>query len=155
MKNIFKKGFGLVDLLIILGVMLVLIIIIAPKLIDFNREQSLKNTTENIIAILNQAKNDSLSSLNSNNYGVHITSDSAIYFTGDTFDPDDSTNIEVIFDSGVAINEINLNGGGDDIIFPRLMDDVLGFGTFNIYLTSVTSRHKIISVSKTGSISVN
>ncbi|MDD3662826.1 MAG: hypothetical protein PHT84_03095 [Candidatus Pacebacteria bacterium] len=155
MKILENKGFSLVELLVIIVILFLLTIIVVPRLIDFQREQALKNTTENIISLLNQAKTDSLSSLNSSNYGVHFTTNSAVYFVGDTFNSSDLNNYQIDFDSGVAISEINLNGGGDDVIFPKLTGDPIGYGTITLYLTSVPDRQKIISVSQTGSISVD
>lgn len=155
MKFLENKGFSLIELLVIIVILFLLTIIVVPRLIDFQREQALKNTTENIISLLNQAKTDSLSSLNSSNYGVHFTTNSAIYFIGDIFNSSDLNNYQIDFDSGVAISELNLNGGGNDVIFPKLTGDPIGYGTITLYLTSVPDRQKIISISQTGSISVD
>lgn len=136
-------------------ILIVIALIVMPSLINFQREQSLKNTTENIISLLNKAKSDSSSSLNSSNYGVHFTSNSATYFVGSVFNSNDPNNNKIDFESGVAIlpsGGINLNGGGSDVVFPRLTGDTIGYGTIVIYLTSVPARQKTITINKTGSI---
>lgn len=155
MKILGNKGFSLLELITIIVVLFLISIVVVPRLIDFQREQALKNTTENIISLLNKAKTDSLSSLNSSNYGVHFTTNSAIYFIGDTFNSSDLNNHQIDFDSGVAISETSLNGGGNDVIFPRLTGDPIGYGTITLYLTSDPDRQKIITISQTGSISID
>lgn len=157
MNMLKNRGFNLFELLITIGILLLITMIIIPKLIDFQREQAIKNTTENIISLLSKAKSDSSSSLNSSNYGVHFTSSSIIYFIGDTFTESDPNNRQIDFESEVTTisGGIALNGGGNDIIFPRLTGDVVGYGTITIHLTSVPEREKTITVTKTGSISSN
>ena len=156
MKILQNKGFSLIEILIVIMVLTLISLVVIPGLINFQREQSLKNTTENIIALLNKAKSDSFSSLNSNNYGVHFTSTSATYFIGNTFDINDPNNQEIDFEKGVVTltsGGINLNGGGNDVIFPRLTGDTVGYGTIVIHLTSVPARQKIITINKIGSVS--
>lgn len=152
------SGFSLIELLFVITIIFLITIVVMPKLIDFQREQSIKNTAENIIVLLNKAKSNSNSSLNSSNYGVHFSNDNMIYFTGETFIENNPTNEIFAFESGVEIpttGGINLNGGGSNIIFPRLTGDVIGYGTITIQLTAKPERQKIITITKTGSISSN
>jgi len=151
-----NKGFSLIEMLIIVAIMFLVSLVAMPSLINFQREQSLKNTTESIVSLLNKAKSDSFSSLNSNNYGVHFENNYMVYFSGSTFEESGPDNRTIDFESGTSllvIGGINLNGGGEDIIFPRLTGDTIGYGTIVIQLTAKPDNKKTITISKTGSIS--
>ncbi len=110
------------------------------------------------MALLHKAKSDSLSSLNSNNYSVHFENNRMVYFIGDTFSEGDSGNQIVNFESEVNIpttGGINLNGGGNNVVFSKLAGNVVGYGTIIIQLTSDPTRQKTITIEKTGAISSN
>lgn len=92
MKKLQNQGFNILELIIVMTIIILISAIVMLKPIDFQREQSLKNTTENIMALLNKAKSDSFSSLNSNNYGVHFNYGNMIYFSGGTFSKNDANN---------------------------------------------------------------
>ncbi len=150
------SGFSLVELLVIISIMILIGLVVMPKLISFQRNQAIQNTATSITSLLNKAKSDSNSSLNSNNYGVHFESEYMVYFVGNTYSESDPNNQRVDFDSGVRTlgsGGVNLNGGGDDIVFPRRTEDVIGYGTIVIQLIAEESTQKTITVSKIGSIS--
>ena len=102
MKILNNKGFSLVELLIVITILVLISLIAMPSLIDFQRKQSLKNTTENIISLLNKAKSSTSASLNSSNYGVHFESEYMVYFIGDNFLEEDPGNEQMDFESGVS-----------------------------------------------------
>lgn len=150
-----NKGFSLIELLVIIVILILISLVVMPSLIDFQREQALKNTTENIVSLLNKAKSDTLSSLNSTTYGVHFESKKMVYFEGDSYSSGNSNNQEIPFESGVEIPSggINLSNGGSDVVFPRLTGEVNGYGTITIELTALSTRQKVITINKIGSIS--
>jgi prepilin-type N-terminal cleavage/methylation domain-containing protein len=158
MPTLYKKGFTMIELLMVIAIIGIISLLSVPKLSDFKKEQSLKNTTGDIMALLNKAKSDSLSSLNSNNYSIHFESDRMIYFVGDTYSSSDSSNEVIYFEPQVSIPStggINLNGGGDNVIFSKLAGNVIGYGTIVIQITSDPTRQKIVTIEKTGAISSN
>jgi type II secretory pathway pseudopilin PulG len=151
MKIFKNSGFSLIELLIIMMILVLISAVTLPKLIDFQREQSLKNTSENIISLLNKAKSDTSSSLNSSNYGVHFETNYMVYFIGNNYSSQSSSNERVDFETGVTL----LSGVGSNIIFPRLTGDVIGYRTIVIKLTALPSHQKTITITKTGSVSSN
>jgi len=157
MINIIKnRGFTLIELLIGIAVLILLALIIFPSLSRFRNEQSLQNTSVNIVNYLNLAKSNSLSSLNGQNYGIHFDSKDMVYFVGSTYQSGSTTNENIPFDSGVVLDPsigLNLNGGGSDVVFPRLTGDVIGYGSITIELSSDPSKQKVIKVDKLGSVS--
>lgn len=155
-KKIKNKGFTLMEVLIVIGVIALLGAIIFPSLSRFRNEQSLQNTSVNIVNYLNLARSNSLSSLDGINYGIHFDSDDMVYFVGDTYDGNALTNQIIPFSTGVILdmtNGLNLNNGSSNVIFPRLRGEVSGYGTITIELSSDPSNKKSIKVDKLGSIS--
>lgn len=157
MSILYKKGFTILELLMVISLLVLISLFSFPKLSDFKKAQSLKNTTEIVMTVLNKAKSDSLSSLNSSNYGVHFDNDKAVYFVGDTYSINSSTNQVFDFEPGIIIPDtggINL-GGGSEVIFPRLTGNTIGYGTIVIQIESDPSHERIITIKETGAINSN
>jgi type II secretory pathway pseudopilin PulG len=156
-----NKGVSIVEILIVISIIIAIGAIVALNLSKFRDEQALKNTTVDIVTLLNKARQNTLSSLNSNNYSVHFESDKAVLFSGTTYSSSSSDNDPIIFSSAVTIpatGGINISGGGSDINFKRLTGDVINgtiSSTIIIELVSNPSRQKTITINKTGIISSN
>lgn len=152
-----RRGVSLVETLIIIGIIGILSALIIPNLSDFRDQQSLKNTTEDIISLLDEARNNTISSKNSNTYGVRLLSDRAILFIGTSY-TDSISNKQIDFDNVVEIPSsggVNLNDGGIDIIFKRITGDTNNYGTIVIQLINDNTKQKIINISKIGIIGIN
>jgi len=151
-----KRGFTLIEVLISISIIIIIASIATPNLIEFKRQQTLKNTTEDVLSLLNKARNNTIASKESKNYGIRFFSDKVILFRGLTYT--ESTDNEVVnFDSFVTIPSvggINLLGGGDEVVFSRLTGDVANYGTIRIELVNDSERKKIITISKIGIMSV-
>lgn len=157
MRNIKNKGISLIEILIIVSIIAIISAIVVPNLSKFRNQQVLQNTTEDIVSLLNEARNSTISSKNSNTYGVHFQSDKAILFTGTSFSISPS-NKQIDIDSSVIIpvtGGINLNGGGDDVVFTRISGDTTNNGTIIIQLVNDVTQQKVINISKIGVIGSN
>ncbi len=158
MRIVYNKGITVLEILMVITIMIILIATVMPNLSKFKNERILNNTAGDVVAILNKARSDTISSYNSNNYGIHVESSRVVYFSGPTFNNNDSSNIVVSLDPNVnipAIGGINLSDGTSDILFTRLTGDTTNYGTIIISLTSDATQQKIITISKTGSVSSN
>jgi hypothetical protein len=134
--------------------------IIITSMSNFKKAQTLKNTTEDIVSLLNKAKLDSNSYLDSSLYSVYFESGKAVYFKGTTYSSSNPTNQIILFNSNISIpasggititNPISSN----TITFPHLVEDVRGYGSIIIRMTSDTTKQKTITISKLGTISSN
>jgi len=159
--NYFKikknKGISIIEILIVISIIVIISAIAIPNLSKFHNQQALQNTTEDVISLLNEARNSTISSKNSNTYGIHFQSDKVILFAGASFTSDPS-NKQVDLDSSVTIpvaGGINLNGGGSDIVFARITGDTTEYGTIIIRLVKDATQQKIITISKIGVIGSN
>lgn len=156
-----NKGITLIEIVIIIAIISIISSIVLFNLSLFRNEQALKNTTVDIVSILNKARENTLSSLNSTNYSVHFETDRAVLFTGSIYSDSLSTNEVTIFSPSVTIPAtlgINISGGGNNITFERLTGEVIN-GTIDssivIELASDGTKQKTITINKTGVISSN
>lgn len=152
----YKKGLTIIEVLIGIFIIISITTVVFMNFSNFRNEQSLKNTEADIISLLNKARQNTLSSKNSTNYGVHFLSDRVVLFTGLTYTENAITNETVLFNSPVVVKEIggiNL-GGGSDVIFERLTGETIG-GNVIIELSNDVSKYKTIVINKTGIIYSN
>lgn len=156
-----NKGITLIEIIIIIAIISIISSIVLFNLSLFRNEQALKNTTIDIVSILNTARENTLSSLNSTNYSVHFETDRVVLFTGSIYSASLSTNEVTIFSPSVIIPltlGINISGGGNNITFERLTGEVIN-GTIDssivIQLASDATQQKTITINKTGVISSN
>ena len=148
----------MIELLIVVTIIVILSSLVGLNLSKFRREQSLQNTTSDIISLLNEARNNTIASKNSTFYSVHFESGRAVLFTGGTFSEPNSTNKEITLDSSVTIptsGGISLNGGGANVIFTRISGETQNYGTIIVRLTADATRQKTITINKTGIVSSN
>lgn len=160
MKNILykNKGITFLEVMIAMAILVLIITVVTPSLSSFRNQQSLKNTTDDIVSLLNQARMQTLSSQNSTYYSVHFESGRAVLFTGGTFTEPNGTNKQITFDGRVLIpasGGINLFGGGTNISFTRLTGDTNQYGTIIIRLVSDATKQKTITINKLGIASTN
>lgn len=151
-----NKGITIIEILIVIAIIGIISSVVLLSLSSFRNEQALKNTTIDIVSILNKARQKTLSSVNSNNYSVHFESDRAVLFTGETYSAVDSTNEVIPFSQAVSIpisGGLNI-GGSSNVTFERLTGDTIG-GTIIVRLISDVTQQKIITINKTGVISSN
>ncbi|MFA5932165.1 MAG: prepilin-type N-terminal cleavage/methylation domain-containing protein [Candidatus Paceibacterota bacterium] len=154
MINFYKKGFTVVELLIVLAVIGIIFSIVLPQFSAIRENQVLKGAVNDIISSLNKAQSQTLSSVNSSSYGVHFQSDKVIIFLGTTFLVNDmNETINIISPANISnVTLSGVSGNSGDIYFNRLSGIPSKTGTITV---STPSYSKIITISTTGVISVN
>jgi prepilin-type N-terminal cleavage/methylation domain-containing protein len=160
MKTKNKKflGFTAVEMIVTVSIIAIVCAIALPSLSKFHNQQVLQNTTEDIVTTLNEARNNTISSKNSNTYGVHFETNRILLFTGTTYVSNDPANVPTVFDTAAVIpvtGGINLYGGGSDVVFDRITGDTTEYGTIIVRLSIDATQQKTISISKIGVISSN
>src|SRR3989338_4195149 len=126
MKNFYQKGITIIELLIVIVVIGIMALIVLPQFSYIKENQVLKNGVSDILSSIDKARGQTLSSLNSSEYGVHFESDKVIIFKGTVF-------------SAIAPDNEN-------IYFNRLSGSPSVTGTVTL---STTNYSKIITISAT------
>lgn len=154
MKNYTKKnkGFTLIEILIVVGILAVLIAVVSPAFSTMRNNEVLKSTTADIVSAIDKARSQTLASVNSLEYGVHFESSKIVIFQGTTYSSGDANNEDIFISSPASISNINLTGGAVDVYFDRLSGAPSKTGTITV---SVSSSTKTITISTTGAVSTN
>ena len=149
MKPRLKSGFTILELAIVIAIMATLSAIIISTFISFRKNQALEKDTEIVVQVLEQARNQTLSSKNSSVYGVHFTAPKITLFKGSSYVANDSNNQDFVLSSTDTILTISLAGGGSDIVFNRLTGETTQNGTIVVSSPGL-SRTKTVTIYKTG-----
>jgi len=151
------KGFTLIEVLTVVGILVVLTAMAVPAYHYFQAESELSNTTEEIITILRLAQNKTLASEGASQWGVFFDNSASphqfVLFKGASYPSLDPAFDEVhSLPTSVEIYGINLGGGGgDEIIFNRLTGGTDQTG--NIVLRLKTdSKTKTVYVEQSGMV---
>ncbi len=148
-----QKGISLIEIVIIIAVVGLIIAITAPALGKFRKSQSIQNTTNTVVSILQEARSKTLASYNNTFYSVYFGANSATLFSGGTYSAVDPNNKVVSYGSPVVLQSVTLVGGGSSVSFDRLKGTTSQSGTIVVGIPSGES--KTVTVSASGAISRN
>lgn len=152
--NANAKGFGLIEILVVLGVIFLLSSVIFYSLGNFRDRESLNGSVQAVVAILEEARELTLSGKEGSNFGVHFQSDRIVRFKGAVYNPNDAANVVTLFDPLVSASQIALTGGAVDVIFAKLTGETNAHGTITIALISNPADNKTVRISRMGLVTV-
>ncbi len=155
MKNFLKKGFTALEFIIVLALVFILVSVVTVSFSKSRESQFLKTAVADSLSAIDKARGETLSSLNSSEYGVHFQSDKVIIFKGKVFSSGDSSNETISITSPVSISNVTLggvSGTSGEFYFNRLSGAPSASGSVTMTTTNFS---KIITISATGIASVN
>lgn len=143
-------GFTVVEILVALAVAGIVALIVTGSFSKAVPREALDKETGIVISLLDQARNQTLSSKKAAVYGVHFESAKAVLFTGSAYSGLDPSNVIEPLNSLVKIASTSLSGGGSEVIFKRLTGETAQSGTVTLSLVADASQTKTITVFGTG-----
>ena len=152
MKNFYKKGITIIELLVVLAVLGIIISVVMPQFSKIRENQVLKSGVQDILSSLDKARSQTLASLNSSEYGVHFQADEIVIFKGIDFSTRDTTKDEIINIVTPAVISSGTLAVPANVYFNRLSGSPSTSGTVTI---STTNYSKIITIWATGVVSVD
>ncbi|MDP2637011.1 MAG: prepilin-type N-terminal cleavage/methylation domain-containing protein [bacterium] len=84
-----QKGLTFIEILVVIGILGVILLLSLPALRFFEREKNLEGTAEKVLATLEEAKSNTVSSKGESSWGVSFTSAGYTFFKGSTFETRD------------------------------------------------------------------
>jgi prepilin-type N-terminal cleavage/methylation domain-containing protein len=147
-----RKGFTLIEVLIVVTLFAIISGIIAVSLSRYTQTQVIAGTAAAIASSLEDARSRTLSSRGASPYGVHLEDGSITLFKGDSYAVGNADNEVTSLDPRADIT-LALNGGGSDIVFERLSGETANYGTISIALADDATNFKIITLQETGLLS--
>lgn len=155
MKKTCNKGYTVIEILIVAVILGAMLAIALPQFSKIKENQVVKSAVDDTLSAIDKAKSQTLSSLNSSEYGVHFQSDKVIIFTGKVFSAGASGNETINITTPASISNVTLggvSGTSGDLYFSRLTGVPSATGTVTI---SSSSYSKTITISATGVSSSN
>lgn len=155
--SINNNGFLLIELLVVIGILIILAAIIPPTLRSFEKELDLNNSTEQIINILRLARNKTLASEKNSQWGVFFDNTTVphqyVLFKGNNYASRDNPFDKIYkLPERVEIYQIDLVGGGKEIIFERVIGTTEQSGQIVLRLKTDFSKTKTIYIENSGKI---
>lgn len=86
----------------------------------------------NLASYLRLAQSQAMSGEGNSDHGVHLEADKYILFEGSSYTPGNPANYEIRLPNTLEITNLNLNGGGNDVIFTIPKGETTKFGSFDL-----------------------
>lgn len=145
------KGFSLVEMLIVISILMVILAIALYSFTTAKSKKQLEIAVNSIDFKLEEAKTNALAGKNGKNFGIQFSSTTYVYFSGNSYNPSDTTNSSTTIASNL---QISTSIAGDTVIFSRLTGMPQATGTITVTDTSNASNTASVSIGTLGDISV-
>lgn len=150
-----KKGFTLIEMVASVAIIALIAVIAIQPLRSFRDEQLLTSHAERVSTLLNEARLNTLASRNASQYGVYIENTEATLFEGVAFASADSVLETLSFHTQIETGSVNLEGGGNTVVFERLTGSTANKGSIVLQLTHNASSTRTIVIEETGIVTVH
>lgn len=150
-----KRGFTIVEMLVVLGLIVLLATFVTQPFKSFRDSQVLLGSVEDVLSTLSKARSETLAGLNDSAYGAHFQSDRLVLFAGSSYQAGAAGNETILLNQLTTISAINLTGGGSDLVFQRLSGEAASSGTVTIGLVNSPSQTKTVTILTSGIAGAN
>lgn len=156
MKDKFVRGFTALEILIVIAILGILMSVILPSFMNFRRSSLLNTDTMNLITLINRARLLSVSSKDDDKYGIHLEASKAVLFKGGSYDVASSTNEVHIFSTGLTLSNIEISGGGSEVLFEKVTGATTnGVNATTTLLVTGTTSSTTVLILPTGVATIN
>jgi prepilin-type N-terminal cleavage/methylation domain-containing protein len=153
--KIFLRGFTLMEMIVAMSVIVMIASITIGTLPKFQRTSDLNATAEGVVSLLTEARIKTISSSeDGSQFGVYLEADRAVLFKGTTYSEGAPGNREFLFPGTTELSSIDINGGGDQVVFGRLTGATNEYGTLTIINTRGGFTHRRVHILAFGSVSL-
>jgi prepilin-type N-terminal cleavage/methylation domain-containing protein len=143
-----KKGFSIIELLIVLGIIVLVSIIIFPAISKFKDTQTLKTSVEDVSSLIAKARVQTISGNEGRAFGVTIDASTKTFtlyaLSGGT---------KITRETTTLPSQIAVSTTTTDIQFEKVTGEAVSSGT--ITLTNQSGLTRTITVSGIGTITAN
>lgn len=145
-----KKGFTLMELLVVIAVMALIGSIIWGGLSSYRDVQALQSTTDVIVATLGEARSRAISSVEAIQYGVHFEEKSIVLFEGNQYSPASASNTTTVLSNAISVSSSGLTSSSTEIIFEKITGKGSASGQIKVSLTANEDKNFVIIVEPIG-----
>ncbi len=138
----------LLEVVMVISLALLVAIMAYLPFAGYRKSQALSGATENTLSLLSKARTDTVSSVNNNQYGIHLASSSLTLFAGSSYP---GTTVQTVtLPSVVVVSDTSLFGNDVNIIFDRVTGTTAAYGTITLQQVGDATKQRIIKVEATG-----
>ena len=112
-----KKGFTLIEVLIVIGIMAIIAGVTAVSFSSFNKTEILNRAKGDSLALFARARSESLSAKAGSVYGIQI-GDTTLTFFENTYSAGNPENYTLSFQAPLVISTTSI--GGNEVLFEKL-----------------------------------
>ena len=153
----YKKGFTLIETIIVIGILSVLIVLVAPSLLNLRSNTSINTTLDTVVTDLKSQQIKAMSGDTEgrgipDNYSIYIQPSSYILFHGINYSQSDTSNISIPIETQY---QLSTTFPSNKITFASGSGEIVGFlnGQNTITIREVgKSNQKVIILNKYGTI---
>lgn len=144
------RGFSLMELMVVIAISVLLMGISLGVFSALTQKQIVEKSTENVYAVLQEARNKTILGENGSQYGVRFASSSITLFQGSAYNPSSASNITTVLNPRTEISSINLTGGATTIVYSKLSGQPNATGTIQVILKSNSTLLETITIHGSG-----
>ena len=144
-----RLGFTLIELLIVFSLISLISALALASSVQSKRIRDLNSAGEQVLTMMRVAQAKALGGVNRVPWGMHLEASQVVVFQGSVYAGSPSLENSVL-PSTVEIANINLVGGGSDILFSRLDGKTNQSGSFEIRIKNSLTDIYPITVDATG-----
>ncbi|MFH1533753.1 MAG: type II secretion system protein [Nitrospirota bacterium] len=111
----------------------------------------LRSQVSQFTSYVRLAHSNALSGLSNQSHGIHLETSSYTTFIGSSYDPLDEYNFVIDLPEIIEIQNISLNGGGNDIIFTTTAGETNNYGSVDFVSTQI-QKTTTIEITKFGTV---
>lgn len=135
-----KKGFTLIELILVMGILGILLSIFTVGLVSTQTRSIHRQAVTTLAADLKAQQTKAMTGavkdgVSPPGYGVYFLADRYVLFGGLIYDPGDNTNFEVLLPEGVSVGNITLTD--NQVVFERVEGSVRGYTAGSDYVEIV------------------
>ena len=108
------RGFTLIEILLVIGILIILLSLISPFVFDFYKNRQLDSCGQEIIQVLRRAQLKAMSVENDSSFGVFLGNNSYILFKGESFEKRD-----IQYDEIYELSKFIKISGIQEIVFSK------------------------------------
>jgi hypothetical protein len=120
----------------------------------FKKNSELSVWSNNLIEVLNIAKQKTMQSEGASSYGIHFNDDSFVLFSGLGFDEASVSNQIYLLPTSLEIASISLSNASPDVVFSRITGRAENYGTVVMRQKSDSSISAVVHIDQSGNAGV-
>lgn len=139
------------ELLVVIGIMTIVLSISFYFFKGMGKKDALEKDVAGLVSFVRNARLLSVASKDAMAFGIHLQSDKAVLFGGDSYSAGGPNEKIIEFSKEVYMSSYSLSLGTPDIVFARLTGNTTNFGTITLSLKD-DSASTTITILRTGVI---